>query len=126
MEYMYKKIKYVALIFFLAIFFIALGKQVYLFANNDLERAVFQNGYVKLLDDSGKEKGTEITAIYSGNPYDGKIIDVLYDKKEDKAYIVEWNHWLRNHLIVLMFVAVFIFLIKDDFKKEKEEKNKAN
>lgn len=121
MEYIYKKVKYIALAFFLGIFFMALGKQIYLFVNNDLEKAVFQSGYVKILDENGKEKGGEIAAVYSGNPYDGKIIDVLYDKKEDKAYIVEWNHWLRNHLIVLMFVAIFIFLIRDDLKKDKKE-----
>lgn len=121
MEYIYIKVKYIALAFFLGIFFMALGKQIYLFANNDLEKAVFQSGYVKILDENDKEKGGEIAAVYSGNPYDGKIIDVLYDKKEDKAYIVEWNHWLRNHLIVLMFVAIFIFLIRDDLKKDKKE-----
>ncbi len=116
MDYIYKKIKYVALIFFIILFLISIFRQIILFKDNDLGKAEFNLGQVTLLNDDGTKKDIILPAQYSVQHYDGKVVDVLYNDKE--AFVIEWNHILRNNLFILMFIGGFTFLILSEKKNK--------
>lgn len=119
MESLYQKIKYIALTFFVFVFLFGFFQQVNMFYQNTYAEGIYHNNEITILDSEGKPTELKFNAYYSNEPYQDKVVDVLYDKNKNIAVVIEWNHWLRNHLIVLMFVGLFFFLIRNDLKENK-------
>lgn len=119
MESLYQKIKYIALTFFVFVFLFGFFQQVNMFYQNTYAEGIYHNNEITILDSEGKPTELKFNAYYSNEPYQNKVVDVLYDKNKNIAVVIEWNHWLRNHLIVLMFVGLFFFLIRNDLKENK-------
>lgn len=123
MEKIYHGIKYVGVIFFIILLMVSAFRYYTLFKENAYSNAVYNEGYVKILDENQKPVGSALPAKFELKHYEGQIVEVLHNNEE--ALILEWNQILRNHIILLLFIGVLGILIHNDRKENKKDK-KAN
>lgn len=121
MEKLYRGIKYIGVLFCIGLLMASVFQYYTLYQSNSYGSAIYSEGNVTIIDENNKAVGQPIPAKFELTHYEGQIVEVLYS--EEGALILEWNQILRNNIVILLFIGVFVILIMND---RKEDKKKAN
>lgn len=110
------KILYIiGLIFFTCVFLAITFKNISLFSNNNLGRAVYDNGTAYLIVDN-KVVDEPFRVYNQEKAINGSFVTVLYNKEinNDFLYIVNYNLMLKDYFFMIIFISIFIYLIRKD------------